>query len=793
MSTITRALRSVALGGIFLVPFVPLIIMGSLFFPFITGKNLAFRAIVEVIFFAWLALAYLDPLYRPRRTLIAIAYSVFFGVITLASILGEDFSKSFWSNAERMDGLITHLHLFAYFLVATSVLNTEKLWGKFFHTTIGISISIGVYGVLQLFDIIPTFQGQTRIESTFGNAIYLAVYMLFHIFFTAYYLFEKNKAEYLPYLYGGTAFSLAAILILVGRGAPGVATTSFVAGAILFLATYYFFREKGQKYLPYFYGAIALFQAVVLYFTATRGALLGFIGGIFLVALVYLFSGSGAGRRVALGILGFVIVLVAVFFVSKNTEFVRTNNVLRRFASLSLTERTVESRFTIWKMSFEGFKESPALGYGIGNFEPIFNKYYKPSLWRQEPWFDRAHNVVFDWLIAAGALGFLSYLALVGSAVFSAGKHAFKEFPVGKSLFIGLLGAYFFQNLFAFDNITSYFLFTAVIAFINTKTYDADKREYLHRLASWFSGVKRAFSLHKAKQIFTEEIVAGSALTAFIIVFYFLNVPMARANYYLLQAITSHDTLEKNYSYFEKTLAQGSSINTEATEQLMRLSSEIATHEEVPEIDRNKFITRAIEEAKKRLEEDLDNVRTLFLYGTYLLRYGDPAEALTILERALALAPYRQIILFSLADAHRELGNSKEATSKAKEAYDLDPSYEEAAYVYAIILMTTGNVSEGQKILVEHFGTDTPPDMRFVTIYASKGMFGKASLIWEKFVQNYPDNTQYRVSLAATYFLSGQTQKSIAALQEAINRDPNFKSQGEFLINEIRAGRNPIR
>ena len=55
--TIEKILRWVVIGGVFALPFIVLIVSSSLFFPYITGKNLYFRGIVEVITGAWLALA----------------------------------------------------------------------------------------------------------------------------------------------------------------------------------------------------------------------------------------------------------------------------------------------------------------------------------------------------------------------------------------------------------------------------------------------------------------------------------------------------------------------------------------------------------------------------------------------------------------------------------------------------------------------------------------------------------------------------------------------------------------
>ena len=49
MKSFEHALRYVAIAGAFALPFVVLFVAQSLFFPFITGKNFAFRIIVEIM------------------------------------------------------------------------------------------------------------------------------------------------------------------------------------------------------------------------------------------------------------------------------------------------------------------------------------------------------------------------------------------------------------------------------------------------------------------------------------------------------------------------------------------------------------------------------------------------------------------------------------------------------------------------------------------------------------------------------------------------------------------------
>src|SRR3989344_9358696 len=156
-------------GGLFLLPLTPHIVSTSLLFPFIAGKAFFFRIIVEIIFGAWILLALFEPKYRPRRSALLIVLTAWFALITLAGLVGPNFYHSFWSNFERMEGIVSYLHLLAYFIILISVLKTEKLWWWFFHLSLAVSFVIGCLAIGQLFRA----GVGTRLDTTFGNPIYL--------------------------------------------------------------------------------------------------------------------------------------------------------------------------------------------------------------------------------------------------------------------------------------------------------------------------------------------------------------------------------------------------------------------------------------------------------------------------------------------------------------------------------------------------------------------------------------------------------------------------------------------
>jgi hypothetical protein len=245
MTTTEKVLRWICIGGIFLFPFIPLYVANSNFFPYITGKNFAFRVFVEIITGSYLALALILPQYRPRRSWILGALALFVGIIALADLQGAYPFKSFWSNFERMDGWVTIAHVLCYTVVVSVMMNSEMLWRRLFQTSLVVSLVACLLGMRQILGYSALGEGgasglTARIDATFGNPIYLACYMLFHIFIAAL-LWSQTWTE---------------------RG-PGKRTA-----------------------LSWLYGSVIVFDTIALFFTGTRGTILGLVGGIFVSALL---------------------------------------------------------------------------------------------------------------------------------------------------------------------------------------------------------------------------------------------------------------------------------------------------------------------------------------------------------------------------------------------------------------------------------------------------------------------------------------------------------------------------
>jgi O-antigen ligase len=636
--------------GFVAVPFIPFIVLGnSTFFPFIVGKNFAFRLIVEIMLASWVILVAIDPAYRPRKSYLLGALVAFLAIITLTALVGENPEKSFWSNFERMEGVITYLHLFAYFIVASTVLSVRNMWRTYLNFHVGVGVAMAVYGVLQWAGMLAVVQDGIRVNGTLGNAAYLGTYALFNIFLA------------------------------------------------LFLMVHTSVTETGARMRMVLYGAVALLQTFVLYHTATRGAMLGLLVGVGVtMILVALFERERlVMRKIAIGALLAILVLVGGFIAFRNTSFVRESPVLARFASISLTEKTTKSRFMVWDMAYQGFKEHPIRGWGMENFNYVFNEYYNPNMYDQEQWFDRAHNVFFDWLIAGGIPALLAYLSLFGCALYCIWRRARALSVLEKSVLTGLLAGYFFQNLFVFDNITSLIYFFTILAFVESMSYESP-------IVEKKKGAKAEISGGVSEDI--SYVVSGGALVFALVLIYVVNYAGYKQNTTLLRALSERSATlgtAHNLVLFREALSYDSFGTSEVREQLAQIS--------LSGIERGKELTRTQQEFLVLADRELitqaetlqQDARYQLFTGSFFSRVGMFEQAIVYLEKAHALSPAKQTIMFELGNAYYKNGNTVQAEQIFKQAYELAPAYDEARMFYAQILTANDKDGEAQKILEE--------------------------------------------------------------------------------------------
>jgi O-antigen ligase len=401
--------------------FVAIVVSTSLF-PFIVGKYVWFRSCVSIALITFLlGLAFhgagehfIVRLKGTVRSPVAIATLLFTLVFLLACFFGVDPALSFWSNFERGEGGIQVLHLAVFFLLLSVLFETKEDWLRLFRWVLcggllmaayGLFAGLGVGGFIGVTFSVPSF----RFAGSIGNAAYVAAFSIFALFYIAYLFVSRWRAKRL--------FS------------PGNIVLSFLG--IVFLLTFYF--------------------------ASTRGAFLGLVAAV--VAFLAYFAYSHAAWRRWLIIGGILLVAAVVALIQfQDTAFVK-NLPGSRIFDISFGAETFRHRSIMWNIAVDGWKERPLLGWGPENYIQVFDRHFDTRYFvpgeQFGAWFDRAHSVIFDYLVETGALGLLVYLGMF--IVFYWQFFATKKDRVGRtatfseSWLFAFPVAYLVQGLILFD------------------------------------------------------------------------------------------------------------------------------------------------------------------------------------------------------------------------------------------------------------------------------------------------------------------------------------------------------
>ncbi|MST04088.1 MAG: hypothetical protein EXS49_00775 [Candidatus Pacebacteria bacterium] len=737
----------------FIVPFVPLYIAQGMFFPFITGKAFLFRFLAELMFFLWIYLVIFYKEFRPKLSPLLIAVFVFIAIISLATIFGVNPYRSFWSNFERMEGLISYLHSFAFFLViAHSFKKTD--WTIYLNAFIFSGIIQSIYAFFQSIGKIQSFQGGFRVDGTLGNATYVAAYLCFIICFS--------------------------LLLLV---------------------------YSKNKFAKIYYSLVIAMSLLTIYFSATRGAALALFIGLLIGTSLYflLIKSKNEKEKLLKKIFGSVAIILILgassIYLAKDSNFVKSNQVLSRFASINL--EAGKSRFLIWKMGFQGVKERPILGWGPGNFEAVFGKYYDAKMYAQEPWFDRSHNIILDWLINAGVLGLFSYLSIFGVAIYMLIKN-YGTMSLGKKseqdiientdrekklaiILISFFFVYLIQNLFVFDQLATYIGYMSILAYIQSHS----KKEEVSSPSS-----VQDMAFYGSLFLIICLVVSG-------VTFYFLNVPAIKANKKLLEALsyagivgndsydnkTKHDILATAFSRLKESIQEKTLGTTEAREQLAQFTmnsvgpSTYLSNEEKVEV-----YNVAIAEMDKNVTENILNPRQYLFLGILYSTGGLFDASLDTLQKARSISPKKHQIISAIAEVYLKKGDVESAIKYLKENFNNSPDFDSARLNLASIYIFSGKAMEGEKLLIDRYGTLEIPEKTLLSAYGIAKNYARLVGVLKALVALSPKDVSYRKDLSDNYLKIGKYNEAIKILEEgiALVDDQGSKDELSAKIKSIR-------
>ncbi len=680
----------------------------GMFFPFISGKNLLFRALVEIAFASWIIVAIKDAKYRPKKSVLLIAYAVFMTVILFADIFGVNRTQSIWSNFERMEGFVGHIHFFLYFVVLTSFLNSQVEWLKMMRIAIFSNLLVVGYGFLQFLggqlfifakiapgmsakfrELFPIHMSAGRIDSTIGNSAYFGVYCLLFAFLSAL-LFTQSK-------------------------------------------------EKGQRR---FYAIIVIVNLLGVFYSGTRGSMVGVLGGVLVTLFIESLKEKGKIRNTLFAALIGVVVLVGGVFLFKNSSFIKNSPSLDRFASISISDVTTMSRVTIWEVSFNAWKERPLLGYGQDNFTYIFARKFDPAkMYNLEPWYDRSHDVFFDWLVAGGVLGLVSYLSLFFFAFYLMWKHG-SEMPLReRAIITGALVGYFIHNIFVFDNLTSYILFFMILAYIAVRTNKEGNYGEHWKIASW------------------DQLVQPFVAVILVVSLYYINYLPFLGNRTLIRAMDIsaavqsqpfNEVIKTSKDNFEEAMSYSPLGREEAMEQMLLMAGQlqgVKIPDTIPDTYKNAIKTEldnyseaCRETINKSMPTHSTNVRALAIFGIFYNSIGDSQSAKDVLTKALVLAPKKQLILFDMVRAQVGTGDYEGAYQTAKSTYLLQPKYDEAKKMFILTGIYSKHYEDAKETIAQT-GQEFPDgDTSIIGALISSGQIKEGIDLLNGYKQKHPES-----------------------------------------------------
>lgn len=849
------------------IPFLAWYVADSMFFPFITGKNFMFRLLVEIALASWLVVAIKEPIYRLRGSLLLYMYSAFILAIGIADAVGIDSHASFWSNYERMEGFVTHIHLFAYFVVLYSFIKSESSWNRLMGLFVAANVPVLMEGFMQLFGrpefilaklatvtatstpalsaVLSTIQttlrsafsvhmsDSLRVDSSLGNAAYYGIYTLFNLIFAIVLIVKAEKMQVsskketqnekqdqkvslskslskrfgVCFKFNFKGISALLILIVASMivlsstliqiiGNTTLSTVVYLTGMIALLTAVYYFAKGytanniGRGVLA----IIAIMNLIQLYYTQTRGSYLGLVGGIIVATIFFVTfklkkkaekilnrNSHNGGSRVR-SVFITLAVLLAMAAVAgalvygtasaiannKDSNFVKNNVFLNRLATIniinpikgfelvqneSLTyedlnkyfgDITIVSRFLNAKIAVEAWHDRPLLGYGQENYKNVFENHFDPRMYSQEAWFDRTHNVFFDWLVAGGIIGLILYLALYLTPFYimwmGRGRDSFKL--VEKSALSGLLVAYFIHNIFVFDNLISYILFFMILAYVAGRVNDENDNE-----TSTQSKNKKHYEISYT----LKTVLPITIAIALIVVIYFVNWRAFAVNLGISKGLQYKQitnilasrqgdvasALSATDNVFDYITDENTFGKQEALEQYITAASELysiqGSGDTAAKVNdaKIKLVTNAFMKMDNYVASNTLPARTLTIYAGALAQLGLYDKSLIVLDKALAQTPKKQILLNFKAQLLAAQGKYNEAYKIAKTSYLLDTTFKTSENLFYSYAGQSKNGADFVATIKKVKGTliinnNLPYSEKLLSIYIESAMYKEA-------------------------------------------------------------------
>ncbi len=375
--TLAEALLGGVWVGLGLLLLTPFVVSPETVFPFVVGKALYSRTIIEIVFALWVLLALLRPAYRPPRSFLLLLLVAALGAALLSALLGANPQRSLWSSYERMQGVIDSAHWLAFAVVAAAVLRTMRDWRILLNLNLAASLAMALLAISQSLDLLDApWLGwhKTKVTATLGNEAFLSTYAVLNVL-----------------------IALGFLLHSLIRNAAARRRLAVWSGRLFWVGT-------------------VVLNLWAFSLTGVRGGLLGLLAGFGFLLFMGVFFGQARLARLAITVIsllaGVVTLMVILFlrpgFFASEAQF--SNPFLDSLVN-PIHGRTVDMRQAIWSAGAKGVAERPLAGWGPENYDLVFGRHVTSER-IDLPVHDRAHNQLLELAATQGLLGVLPYLGI---------------------------------------------------------------------------------------------------------------------------------------------------------------------------------------------------------------------------------------------------------------------------------------------------------------------------------------------------------------------------------------------
>lgn len=722
---------------------IPLLFWHGVFFPHTFIKTSLFYLLVEIMAVFWIPLVILKKDLRPPQSGILVMGTVFLGALILSSFAGVHTGRSFWSGYERMFGVWTWIHGVLFLAMMSSILRTASQWQRMFWSIAATASVVSLFGI---------WQGITTSDlsiSTIGNAAYLSLYAV-DAFFIALLLFFQEKT-----FSSRSMFALVSLVVLLG----------------------------------------------VLPFTEARAGVVGLAAGIVTVIILFLLLADRRGttyavphallKKIVGGALGVMMVcgLMVIFF--PQTFLPLLPESFQGLLDFNREERTASGRLLVWSVAWEGWKDRFMLGWGPENFDILFNTYYNPVLYPQEPWFDRAHNFIFDIGSTAGLVGLLLYVSIYGAAITS----LYRKWQQGivsqwsMTALIGMIAAHLTQSLFTFESLSSFLLVLTVLAY-SVSAKESDEKN-----------TRDGFYLMRDKKLAVGVLVMMVVIIPIAFITIIKPLLANRAGHNGWEALRLAKGDAEAISYFEKGIA----YNTYGSVDLRRFAAEyvfefLKQGGTRPPESLQRLMGYAVEKMTENIASEPENVKWYMyrgeLYnvmaGKFNSAFAKNAEEDFTKARAMSLG--RPQIYLELAYSRKLQGDLDSAWNYIDHAAAIAPDFSFVHLNAAVLAVETGERAREETEIAWMRARDGLNAEPLRDAYYKTGRFRDAAAIQQEIVSHmerepYAYPLEMRVvnyqRLAALYQKAGDKDRARVTALNVLTLDPRLKNEVEAFLNTL--------